>query len=69
MPLGFGSGAKTENFISFYIIYFISLSIHSPPPRIKQRQRKKKERYREENSLLVVENAMAVQDGKCHVLL
>lgn len=70
MPLGFGSGAKTENFISFCIIYSISLSIHTPPPRIKHIQRKKKERHREkENSLLVAENALAVQDGKCHVLL
>lgn len=65
MSLGFGSGAKTENFISFYIIYSISLSIHTPPPRIKQRQRK--ERHREENSLLVAEKSLAVQDGKCHL--
>ena len=69
MPLGFGSRAKTENFISFYIIYSLSLSIHTPPPRIKQRQRKKKERHGGENSLLVAEKALAVQDGKCRVLL
>lgn len=63
MLLSLGYGAKTENLILSCIIYFISLSIHTPP-RVKQRERKKDRgvtQRERENRLLVVENTLTIQ--------